>query len=128
MAKWTMTEAQKAFRLLPREQKIELFWEQVDTSAGPDGCWEWQGARNKKGYGHFSLDGDNAAYRIAYRLVKGEITPGMRILHSCDNPPCCNPCHLSQGTHLDNMHDKIAKGRQWRGGPYPKKLPEAPTE
>ena len=32
-------------------------------------------------------------------------------LHSCDNPICCNPKHLSWGSAQDNMTDKCNKGR-----------------
>jgi hypothetical protein len=35
----------------------------------------------------------------------------MVVMHSCDNPPCCNPAHLSAGTVRDNALDMIAKGR-----------------
>jgi HNH endonuclease len=33
------------------------------------------------------------------------------VMHSCDNPPCCNPNHLSIGTHHENMIDSMLKGR-----------------
>lgn len=32
-------------------------------------------------------------------------------MHSCDNPPCVNPSHLSVGTSSDNHLDAAAKGR-----------------
>ena len=38
------------------------------------------------------------------------------MLHGCDNPPCCNPAHLSAGTMQDNNQDKERKGRM---GPRP---------
>ena len=45
--------------------------------------------------------------------------PGMVIMHSCDNPACCNPEHLVLGTQSDNIRDCVAKGR-WNGGIKPK--------
>lgn len=121
MAKWQWTEEQRYYFALPLEEKAVWFWSLVDCSAGPGACWEWQGKRDRRGYGVFyACLGETKAFRIAYRLTKGDIETGKVILHSCDNPPCCNPNHLSQGTHLENMLDKITKGRQWRGGPYKK--------
>lgn len=33
------------------------------------------------------------------------------VMHSCDNPECTNPNHLSIGTQKENMHDAAQKGR-----------------
>lgn len=55
------------------------------------------------------------AHRIAYELAYG-VSPGkLQVIHSCDNPPCCNPNHLSLGTSQDNHDDMVAKGRQTSG-------------
>jgi len=36
----------------------------------------------------------------------------MIICHHCDNPRCVLISHLFLGTHADNAHDKVKKGRQ----------------
>lgn len=46
-----------------------------------------------------------------------DVPDGMHILHSCDNPRCCNPEHLRIGTHQDNMNDKVSRGRSGLGAP-----------
>lgn len=36
----------------------------------------------------------------------------LKALHSCDNPPCCNPNHLREGTQANNMHDMNSRQRR----------------
>jgi hypothetical protein len=85
------------------------------------GCWEWQGTRLETGYGLARYQGKyQSVHRVVFRLMKGKIKSGNVILHSCDNPPCCNPDHLSQGSHQENMDDMVSKGRSprpygWKG-------------
>jgi hypothetical protein len=75
------------------------------------------GARNEKGYGKFGNGRKQHLYahRTAYERTKGPLAPGMYACHRCDNPPCCNPAHLWEGTHADNTADAVAKGLMNRG-------------
>lgn len=76
------------------------------------GCWLWTGAKNPTGYGVIKVKGKQwSVHRYASTLADGEIPAGVHVLHTCDNPLCCNPAHLFRGSHKDNMADKQAKGR-----------------
>src|SRR4051812_25042735 len=94
---------------------MDRFWSKV-AIRGPDECWPWQRAKESSGYGRFRWNGRSAlAHRVAHMLCNGAIEGGRRgpvVMHSCDNPSCCNPAHLSVGTHADNVADKQAKDRQ----------------
>jgi hypothetical protein len=96
----------------------ERFWsfvdkdgKQVDYVIGR--CWKWLGSINKhNGYGRFWIDNDTVmAHRYSYELHVGKIPNNLLVLHKCDNPDCTNPEHLFLGTNLDNVRDKISKGR-----------------
>jgi hypothetical protein len=50
-------------------------------------------------------------HRVAYEAAFGSIPDGMNVLHTCDNPPCCEPEHLWLGTDADNAADRKKKGR-----------------
>ena len=71
-------------------------------------CVLWEGKTDRDGYGY---EGRGRAHRLAYAAVHGPIPAGLHVLHSCDNPPCVNVEHLFLGTNLDNIRDKVAKGR-----------------
>jgi hypothetical protein len=75
-----------------------------------EGCWGWSASLSGK-YGKVHYFGKYImAHRASYMIHKGEIGD-LNVLHSCDNPPCTNPDHLFLGTTLDNVRDKIKKGR-----------------
>ena len=87
--------------------KIRL-WSRIRT--GPiDQCWPWDGG-TVKGYGVLKVDGRT---RYAHQLVLEDFgCPSNYTLHSCDNPRCCNPTHISKGTHQQNMKDMFARNRR----------------
>lgn|SRR5690606_9776142 len=90
---------------------MEGFWNRVQKS---EGCWEWQGAINDRGYGRVWAFGKmERAHRVAYVLEYGRIPDDRIICHHCDNPACVRPDHLFVGTDKDNSDDKWEKGRGW---------------
>lgn len=80
-----------------------------------DGCWIWNSAFTTRGYGFFWVGGKKRseyAHRVAWQLASGTGIPsGMHVLHSCDNPKCVNPEHLSIGSAKDNVADCVLKKR-----------------
>ena len=94
----------------------ERFSEKYET--GP-GCWIWKSAFTTRGYGFFWVGGakrSEYAHRVAWELANGEQIPnGKIVMHSCDNPACVNPAHLSIGSNKDNSQDAVRKGRNAYG-------------
>lgn len=77
-----------------------------------DGCWDWNGSKNKQGYGVMLHRNKYwKAHRASY-FIYNKKDPGVFfVLHSCDNPSCSNPSHLFLGTNSDNMRDMASKKR-----------------
>jgi predicted XRE-type DNA-binding protein len=93
------------------QRDIDRFWSKVNK-LGADECWLWKESVDKDGYGRFSFhSGSIPANRAALYFEKGGEYDGMLCMHSCDNPPCCNPAHLSWGTAEENSKDMVSKGR-----------------
>lgn len=76
------------------------------------GCHEWQSQRDQDGYGRKRVGKKTkGAHVVAWERVHGPVPAGMEIMHTCDNPPCCNVEHLKVGTSADNSADMVRKGR-----------------
>lgn len=99
----------------------DVLWSKVDKR-NEDECWNWLGYKNEDGYGRVQI---NEYSYYAHRVIFNLVNPGIIelnapksydetgfLLHTCDNPPCCNPKHLRACTHAENMADKVAKNRQ----------------
>lgn len=103
-----------------RRDPVERFWEKVDRSAGPNGCWPWLAGKTSSGYGQFwgAATGLRLAHRFSWALHNGPIPDGLWVCHDCptgDNPLCVNPAHLMLGTPIFNTLDRCAKGRSAKG-------------
>lgn len=93
---------------LPIRIDLLLTLGDVDTARE---CWTWRGVlTGSAGYGKY---GGVYAHRIACEFW-GRPEDEQLALHSCDNPPCVNPAHLSWGTIEDNVRQCVARGR-WNG-------------
>jgi hypothetical protein len=115
---YSRTKPLELLPLLARKGTAERFWSRVKIGK-PDECWPWLGSRKHSGmpYGKFKLASYKTvtASRCAYALGTGQEPGEAAVLHSCDNPPCCNPGHLYAGTIKDNSRDMVERGR-WRTG------------
>ncbi len=102
--------------LMSDKDRARFFSKVINKS--PEACHEWVGGRCGE-YGQFHYKGRGVyAHRVAYMLANNTELPSQRtnkdnvcVLHSCDNTLCCNPSHLTIGSHLDNTRDKHEKNR-----------------
>lgn len=100
----------------------DRFWTKVDQSGGPDACWLWTAAVNRKDYGQIE-EGRQMwrAHRIAYEWTVGPIPPGMQIDHKCHVHRCVNPKHLqvvTQQKNRENLSGAYATSKSGVRGVY----------
>src|SRR3990167_5414153 len=88
---------------------VARFWTKVRFGLG---CWEWQAAKDRDGYGWYHRRGVMVyAHRFAWAITAGRDAGKLSVLHKCDTPSCVRPGHLFLGTNQQNMDDARAKGR-----------------
>lgn len=68
------------------------------------GCWDWARSINvQTGYGQIGYP-PYTAHRLSYMIFVAD--PGSEVVrHLCGNRRCCNPDHLTVGSHKDNYWD-----------------------
>lgn len=92
-----------------RARHVSRFLLRVNMTSR-DECWEWTGPCFPNKYGQ--IGGGGYAHRAMYEIVVGRALESHEaLMHSCDNPPCCNPTHLKVGTSHQNNEDTHRKGR-----------------
>lgn len=99
-------EYEKRFWTKVDKKKSEIFYKKTR-------CWEWLDKGDKDGYGRYYIGYNIKAHRYSYILKYGEFDKSLWVLHHCDNTKCVNPKHLFLGNYLDNVRDKVNKGRQF---------------
>lgn len=82
-------------------------------------CVLWSGNRNKHRYGMLHMYYAETGRKVC--VTAGKAILALRLgywpdrwqfaCHTCDNPPCCNPKHIWEGTPKANHDDMKAKGR-----------------
>jgi hypothetical protein len=109
-----MSEYESIVAQFSKKDKAK-FWHRVDMKL-PDECWVWKGC-TLSGRGVFARQGKTiGAHVVAHLLSGGELPNGHIVRHvACRNAICCNPAHLTNGTHKDNAADRDRDGMTARG-------------
>ncbi len=84
------------------------------TYVKPEGsCLIWSRSFNSDGYARAGVKGNTniKVHREVFFDTHGYYPPVVR--HLCDNRQCINPDHLEAGTNLDNIKDRVGRGRSY---------------
>jgi len=81
-----------------------------------NGCWictSHAKAKHRRNYPVIDRGGKHQRLsRYVFKVKNGYIDDKKFVMHSCDNPECINPDHLSLGTPKENTKDMITKKRK----------------
>jgi hypothetical protein len=79
-------------------------------------CWRCTShCLSSAGYVKLTINGrQTSGHRFMYEKKYGKIKSEV-LRHTCDNSWCINPEHLIEGTHKDNVQDRVIRGRSATG-------------
>lgn len=102
-----------AHRMIPRGTPVAQRIEMLSGPPNENGCRLWTGTIHHGKYGVLTVEGvTKSAHVWSWEVANGrKVTPGLFVLHSCDVCACVEPSHLREGTHQDNMNDKVERRR-----------------
>jgi len=112
---------------MPREQRKNnmtdaemVAWLETKYTLNENGCWIWNGAKTKSGYGQVKCKVTTRVHR-AYWLLSGRTIPeGLVMCHGQNcSKACFNPEHMKPGTAVENQADRIRDGTDTRGEKNP---------
>jgi hypothetical protein len=67
-------------------------------------CWLWQGSCTDRGYGNVKYKNRTwRIHRLMWILHGNKFDDEMELDHTCKNITCCNPNHLEQIVHSENV-------------------------
>lgn len=105
---------------LYKARAFARFWANIDITADPDECWEWQGLTHKlAGYPRVS-GGEKLPWRED-RGVRGQVLAWYRIhgmeptgwiMNTCRNQKCLNPNHLTDISPKEAINKYRSTSRQ----------------
>lgn len=121
MRLYGLVEAPKSYFDQLKPKQIKRFLGNIDKGPdgrgyGKDGCWHWLREHDEDGYAifRFTAKGTRLGRRASAMSLwyfTGQNYGILQVHHSCDNPKCVNPDHLSLGTAKANAKDAYIRGR-----------------
>jgi hypothetical protein len=102
----------------------------LENTKEQNGCFLYQGVKDRDGYG-FITTGPKAAKRtirvhryICSKFYGEPLEKSNFALHSCDQPSCVNPDHLSWGSHSENRKQARDRLQNLKGQKLTKEIVE----
>lgn len=86
-------------------------WHYLSRTHQEGNCLIWDGAVDKYGYPRANIRGNGniKVHRYIFEQLHGFAPDVVR--HTCDNPRCLRLSHMIAGSQLENIQDRVARGR-----------------